>query len=74
MNLYLFTGLGADERLFENLRFESEFNIIYVEYPVPEADVNMTDYAKLLGQQIDSSQPFGLIGVSIGGMICSELV
>jgi pimeloyl-ACP methyl ester carboxylesterase len=33
----------------------------------------MASYASLLAQQIDTTQPYVLIGTSIGGMLCTEL-
>ncbi|MBK8566449.1 MAG: alpha/beta hydrolase [Saprospiraceae bacterium] len=42
-------------------------------YPVPEKKQTMASYAVLLAQQIDTTQPFVLIGTSIGGMLCTEL-
>jgi hypothetical protein len=73
MNVYLFSGQGSDQRLFKNLKFEENYNLIPVCYSVPERNISLNKYARLLSQQIDTSHPFVLIGVSLGGMICSEL-
>jgi pimeloyl-ACP methyl ester carboxylesterase len=73
MNVYLFPGQGSDYRIFGNLNIGEGFNISYINYPVPDKNMNMQDYARLLAQQIDTNRPFILIGVSLGGMLCSEL-
>lgn len=42
-------------------------------YPVPYPDMSMRQYAALLSQQIDTSEPFVLIGTSLGGMLATEM-
>ncbi|MEM8899730.1 MAG: alpha/beta hydrolase [Bacteroidota bacterium] len=71
--IYLLPGQGADERLFNKIRIEGEYAIQPIEYVDPEKGMSMSDYAHLLADQIDSSQPSILIGVSLGGMLATEL-
>jgi hypothetical protein len=73
MNIYLFPGQGSDQRLFDSLHFKEYYNLIPIIYSLPDRNISMRDYALLLSQQIDTNSPFVLIGVSLGGMICSEL-
>ena len=73
INAYLFPGQGADYRLFNNLQLPPGYRPKPINYPVPEKGQNMLDYALSLTNQIDTTSPFVLIGVSLGGMICSEL-
>ncbi|MBL7911892.1 MAG: alpha/beta hydrolase [Bacteroidia bacterium] len=42
-------------------------------YPIPEKGISMKDYALILKKQIDTASNYSFIGVSIGGMLCSEL-
>ncbi|MFI5204805.1 MAG: alpha/beta fold hydrolase [Flavobacteriales bacterium] len=72
-HVYLFPGQGSDERLFEKFKFDSTFLVHHVTYPIPEKKETLKQYALRIGQQIDTTKPFILIGVSIGGMICTEL-
>lgn len=72
-NVYFFPGTGSDERLFSKINLPVGFEAKFITYPVPEKKQNMAGYAKLLAQQIDTTQPFVLIGTSIGGMLCTEL-
>lgn len=72
-NVYLFPGQGSDERLFSRIRLDSNFNIVHIVYPVPAKGTSMKEYARLLGTQIDTGSSYILVGVSMGGMLCSEL-
>lgn len=71
--IYLFPGQGADARIFDSLSIDNSFHTKIVEYGIAEKDMSMATFAKQLSSEIDTSQPFILIGVSLGGMICVEL-
>ena len=71
--LYLFPGQGSDERIFSNIRFDSTYKIVNILYPVPEKGTSMKNYALILKKQIDTTGNYSFIGVSLGGMLCSEL-
>lgn len=71
--IYLFPGQGSDERLFKHLNFQQGQEVVAIVLPVPERGMNMADYAKIVAQQIDTTKAYSFIGVSLGGMICTEL-
>ena len=72
--IYLFPGQGSDYRIFSELTFDTSlFDVTVIEYTIPEKSITMQEYAKELSARIDTSGEFILIGVSLGGMICSEL-
>jgi pimeloyl-ACP methyl ester carboxylesterase len=73
LKVYLFPGQGSDYRLFSKLDLGKKYDTIYIHYPVAERNISLEDYSKLLIRQIDTSGNFILIGVSLGGMICTEL-
>lgn len=73
VNVYIFPGTGSDERLFSKLVLPAGFEARHIFYPIPEKRAKMSGYAKSLLPQIDTTQPFVLLGVSVGGMICTEL-
>lgn len=73
MNIYLLSGLGADERLFQNLPSINGGRYIPINYIHPQNAVTLADYARLLAQHYHFEPPFILGGVSIGGMIAQEL-
>jgi pimeloyl-ACP methyl ester carboxylesterase len=72
--VYLFPGQGSDEHLFDSLKFVNHQKIVHIKYPTPEKGSSMNDYAKRILSQIDTSQQYIYIGVSLGGMIISELM
>lgn len=71
--VYLFPGQGADGRLFKHLEVPSGYDTVHISYPVPEKHETMAEYACRFIEEIDHSTPYILMGVSLGGMICTEL-
>lgn len=73
VTIYLFPGQGADYRLFKNLEFPEGYDTIHISYPIPERAEDMRSFAKRFIPLIDRDQDFILLGVSLGGMLCTEL-
>jgi len=71
MTLYLIGGLGADERVFNYLRLNSETQIIKWIEPKPKEELK--DYANRLLKQINQEDEFGILGVSFGGIVAIEI-
>lgn len=71
--IYLFPGQGSDARLFKHLKLPDGYDTVNIFYPVPEKREGMKEYAKRFVSQIDTSSPYVLLGVSLGGIICTEL-
>lgn len=72
-NVYLISGLGADQRLFQKLVFPDACRPIPIDWIPPVDGESMGAYALRLSQVIDRSQPFYLIGLSFGGMVACEM-
>ena len=71
--VYLIPGQGADYRLFKNIKIDTTFDVQYINYVTPKKGCSMNDFARELSQQIDTTRTFYLIGVSLGGMLASEM-
>ncbi len=71
MKIYAISGLGADERAFQFIEFPHE--VVHVKWITPSKDESMSDYALRLCDQIDTSEPFALVGLSFGGMLATEM-
>ncbi|HMT27879.1 MAG TPA: alpha/beta hydrolase [Bacteroidia bacterium] len=69
--LYIFSGLGADERVFHRLDFTG-FAPNFIKWNIPHKNENIQDYASRLISQIKSENPV-LIGLSFGGMMAIEI-
>lgn len=72
-NVYFISGLGADRRLFVKLELPRRYNIIHIDWLPPVGNETILAYASRLARQIDTSQPFHLVGLSFGGMVAAEL-
>lgn len=71
--VYLIHGQGSDARLFSKLTLNIGFDTICLNLPLPAKGTNMQSFAQQLNPKIDTSGPFILIGVSLGGMVAAEL-
>lgn len=69
--IYIFSGLGADERVFQKLDF-SGFDVTFVHWIVPFQNETIEQYAIRLLDQIPSQNPI-LIGLSFGGIMAVEI-
>ncbi len=70
-NIYVLSGLGADERVFENLDF-GDFEPQFIRWIPPLENEKMRDYALRLCSQIRDKKPI-VLGVSFGGMLAVEI-
>lgn len=69
--IYIFSGLGADERVFQNLDF-SGFQITHIKWIDPHGPETIESYASRIILQIKTVKPI-LIGLSFGGMMALEV-
>ncbi len=69
--LFIFSGLGVDERVFQMLDF-SGFSPTYIKWIVPQEAETIECYTTRLLDQITASKPI-LIGLSFGGIIAIEV-
>lgn len=69
--LYIFSGLGADERVFQKLDF-SEYTTNFIKWIEPLDQETIEQYSLRLITQISSENPI-IIGLSFGGIIAVEV-
>jgi pimeloyl-ACP methyl ester carboxylesterase len=69
--IYLISGLGADERIFEFLDL-GDCEPIHINWIEPRQNETIKDYALRLRVQIETEKPL-ILGVSFGGMIATEI-
>ncbi len=70
-HLYLFSGLGADERAFAKLDLNA-FSVTHIKWIQPIVNENIKAYATRLLPQITTANPI-LVGLSFGGMMAVEV-
>lgn len=73
MNIYLFCGLGADERLFQKLKPIQGYTYVPVPFVLPASANTLSEYASLMISAHNFQSPCIFAGVSIGGMIAQEV-
>ncbi|MBW4467827.1 MAG: alpha/beta hydrolase [Pegethrix bostrychoides GSE-TBD4-15B] len=70
-DIYLVSGLGADERVFQMLKLEG-YRPVHVRWLKPERGESLADYAQRLTAQIPAAEPV-LVGLSFGGIVAVEI-
>lgn len=70
--IYLLPGFGADKRLFNVFRPDGA-EVHCMDWILPHAEESLAAYAARLAGEIDTSVPFSIAGVSLGGMVALEL-
>ena len=73
MKVYFISGIGADYRLFTHLRLPEGYESSYIHWIDPLAEEKLKDYAVRLIEQIDTREPFILVGLSLGGIMAVEI-
>ena len=71
MKIYAISGLGADERAFQFLQFPHD--VFHINWITPKEDESISNYSKRLCDQVDTTEPFALVGLSFGGMLATEM-
>jgi hypothetical protein len=72
LHVYCIPGLGVNQQLFKNLKL-TNCKVTHIQWLTPVKGETLPEYAMRLAQQIDTSKPFVLIGVSFGGMCSIEI-
>ncbi|MGA9212527.1 MAG: alpha/beta hydrolase, partial [Kaistella sp.] len=69
--IYIFSGLGVDQRVFENIDF-GDLDVEFMDWIQPLKKESLENYAQRISQKITSFNPT-LIGLSFGGIIAVEI-
>ncbi len=70
-DIYILSGLGADERVFQRLDFSGN-RPHFIKWIEPSLGETIESYASRLLPQITSKQPI-LVGLSFGGIVAVEI-
>jgi pimeloyl-ACP methyl ester carboxylesterase len=73
MKTYFISGIGADYRLFTHIRLPAGFETRHIHWITPDPEESLPSYARRLTAQIDTSEPYTLIGFSLGGIMAVEI-
>ncbi len=72
MTVYLIPGVGANDRIFENLDF-GDCDIVHIKWPKHKRNEHIEDYVKKLVPKIKNKSNAILVGMSFGGIVAIEL-
>jgi pimeloyl-ACP methyl ester carboxylesterase len=73
LKVYFISGLGADERVFKNIQLPQQHEVVHLNWTQPNKNESLKEYALRMADRIDRSEKFGLVGLSLGGMIATEI-
>ncbi|MEJ7912744.1 MAG: alpha/beta fold hydrolase [Chitinophagaceae bacterium] len=73
MNVYFVSGLGADARIFKNIKLPEHCVPVHLPWIEPLRAESLAGYSKRMLAHVDVEQPFALLGLSLGGMIAVEM-
>ena len=71
-SIYLMPGMAASPKIFEFIKFPSNYKIIYLKWIKPNTNESIKSYAKRMSVCITDVNPV-LIGVSFGGILVQEI-
>lgn len=69
--IYCISGLGADERAFSKLKIK-DYKLQVIKWLMPDANETIQQYATRMRAGIKEENPL-LMGLSFGGMLCTEI-
>ena len=69
--IYIFSGLGVDKRVFENIDF-GNLNIEFIDWIEPLKNEPLSEYSKRISKKVSAEKPI-LIGLSFGGIVATEI-
>ncbi len=73
MTIYFIIGLGADERVFQNLVFPDQWKIVHIPWPELSPQETLQSYAIKISAVINANEDFVIAGLSFGGLLTIEL-
>ena len=73
MKLYVISGLGADFKVLEKIKFPPNLEVVFLDWLIPEHKEEFHHYVERMAARVDDSEPFALLGYSFGGFIVQEI-
>lgn len=73
MRVYFISGMGADRRVFKHIVLPAGFEIVHLDWIAAFKNESLESYSKRLSEKIIPNERFVLLGLSMGGMIASEI-
>ena len=72
MKLYVISGLGADFKVLEKLKFPDDIEVEFLDWIIPEKEETFQHYVEKMAERIQEEE-FYLLGYSFGGIVVQEV-
>lgn len=73
MKLYIISGLCADFTVLSHIKYPESLEPVFIPWLMPNKKEKFQDYIARMTADIDESQPFALLGYSMGGIVVQEI-
>lgn len=73
MKIYVVSGLGADFKVLEKIRFPGHHEIVFIDWLIPQLNEDFSQYVIRMAEKINQEEPFYLLGYSFGGIMVQEI-
>lgn len=73
MKVYVVSGLGADFKVLEKLKFNPNLEIIFIDWLIPTPKESFEHYILRMAETISTKEEFYLLGYSFGGILVQEI-
>ncbi|WP_417430415.1 alpha/beta hydrolase [Halpernia sp.] len=73
MKVYVISGLGADFKVLEKLKFNSNLEIVFIDWLIPKSNETFKNYVSRMAETISIEEDFYLLGYSFGGILVQEI-
>lgn len=73
MKVYFISGLAADSRVFKYIQLPPNCESVFLEWIPPHKNESLKSYSERMAEKIDTHEPFAVIGLSMGGMLATEI-
>lgn len=73
INVYFISGMCYNCKVFDKLWLPEGYRKVYIEWYIPRPDEPLSEYARMMAKDIDTSSPFILIGYSFGAVVMQEM-
>lgn len=73
MKIYVVSGLGADFKVLEKIRFSDHHEIVFIDWLIPQPNEQFSDYVLRMSEKVNVEEPFYLLGYSFGGIMVQEI-
>ncbi|NAW50186.1 alpha/beta hydrolase [Elizabethkingia argentiflava] len=73
IKLYIISGMGANARVFDNIRFNQQIQPVFIDWLLPKRNEDFHHYISRMAENIDPTEEFYLLGYSFGGILVQEI-